>query len=70
LWYYNSELNLISLYLENGLRKWEVSADIIHVFVGAGLLNSPSKARVQDLQIDTGILSWGDPTDSPRNIGK
>jgi hypothetical protein len=36
----------------------------------AGLLNSPSKARVQDLQIDTGILSWGDPTDSQRNIGK
>ncbi|XP_023723664.1 dmX-like protein 2 isoform X1 [Cryptotermes secundus] len=33
------------------------------------LLNSPSKARVQDLQIDTGILSWGDPTDSQRNIG-
>lgn len=32
------------------------------------LLNSPSKARVQDLQIDTGILSWGDPTDSQRNI--
>jgi hypothetical protein len=40
------------------------------VLVGAGLLNSPSKARVQDLQIDTGILSWGDPTDSQRNIGK
>ena len=37
---------------------------------GVGLLNSPSKARVQDLQIDTGILSWGDPTDSQRNIGK
>lgn len=32
------------------------------------LLNSPSKARVQDLQIDTGILSWGDPTDSQRNM--
>jgi hypothetical protein len=40
------------------------------VFVGAGLLNSPSKARVQDLQIDTGILNWGDPTESQRNIGK
>ncbi|PSN54280.1 DmX-like protein 2 [Blattella germanica] len=32
------------------------------------LLNSPSKARVQDYQIDTGILSWGDATDTQRNI--
>ncbi|XP_069696328.1 dmX-like protein 2 isoform X4 [Periplaneta americana] len=32
------------------------------------LLNSPSKARVQDFQIDTGILSWGEPTDSQRHI--
>jgi hypothetical protein len=40
------------------------------VFVGAGLLNSPSKVRVQDSQVNTGILSWGDPTDSQRNIGK
>lgn len=24
------------------------------------MLNSPSKARVQDHQIDTGILNWGD----------
>jgi hypothetical protein len=47
-----------------------VSTVILYVFVGAGLLNSPSKARVQDLQIDTGILSWGDPTDSQRNKGK
>jgi hypothetical protein len=56
--------------MENSFRKWELNTDVIHMFVGAGLLNSPSKARVQDLQIDTGILSWGDPSDSQRNIGK
>lgn len=60
----------MSLYMENSFRKWELNTDVIHMFVGAGLLNSPSKARVQDLQIDTGILSWGDPSDSQRNIGK
>lgn len=25
-----------------------------------GLLNSPSKSRTQDFQIDTGIISWDD----------
>lgn len=38
--------------------------------MGAGLLNSPSKVRIEDSQINTGILSWGDTTDSQRNIGK
>jgi hypothetical protein len=40
------------------------------VFFGAGLLNSPSKVRVEDSQVNTGILSWGNPPDSQRNVGK
>lgn len=30
----------------------------IYVNMATGLLNSPSKARTQDFQIDTGIITW------------
>lgn len=30
-------------------------------FIVAGLLNSPSKTKIQDSQIDTGILDWDAP---------
>ena len=34
----------------------------------SGLLNSPSKSRTQDLQIDTGIISWDDNLKRTDNI--
>lgn len=35
--------------------------------LSAGLLNSPNKARTQDVQIDTGIINWGNESSAITN---
>lgn len=36
----------------------------VHCFF-SGLLNSPSKSRTQNFEIDTGIISWGSSAEAP-----
>lgn len=52
--------------IKNGERRiWD-----IHTLTFSGLMNSPTKTKTQDIQIDTGILTWDSaaPVAAPQGI--